>query len=54
MTRESCVEKQDLRAYLPTVSHEDVFEVFMALMSLQNLEVYAIRRLEDGDLINEE
>jgi hypothetical protein len=39
---------------LPTVSHEDVFEVFMALMSLQNLEVYAIRRLEDGDLINEE
>lgn len=38
---------------LPTASHDDVYEVATALMSLQNLTIYSIHRLEDGELINE-
>ncbi|NLN06733.1 MAG: DUF1659 domain-containing protein [Firmicutes bacterium] len=38
----------------PATSHQDVYEVFTALMGLQNYAVYAIRRLEDGELINQE
>ncbi|MCR3922748.1 MAG: DUF1659 domain-containing protein [Firmicutes bacterium] len=38
---------------LPTISHDDIHEVFTAIMSLQDLSVYVIRRLEDGDLISE-
>ncbi|NLM51562.1 MAG: DUF1659 domain-containing protein [Firmicutes bacterium] len=37
----------------PEATHEDVYEVITALMSLQSLDVYAIRRLEEGELINE-
>ena len=38
---------------LPTVSDQDVYDVMQALMGLQSLTVYSIRRLEDGELINE-
>lgn len=38
---------------LPTASDDDVYEVATALMSLQDLSIYAIRRLEDGELINQ-
>ena len=38
---------------LPTTTNEDFYEVFSALMSLQSLTVAALRRLEDGELINE-
>lgn len=38
---------------LPVTVHQDLFDVFTAVMGLQNLPVYAIRRLEDGELINQ-
>lgn len=38
---------------LPSTTNDDFHEVFTALMALQSLNVYAIRRLEDGELINE-
>jgi len=38
---------------LPTASHEDVYEVMMALMNLQNFTVYSVHRLEEGELINQ-
>ncbi|HHX73288.1 MAG TPA: DUF1659 domain-containing protein [Firmicutes bacterium] len=38
----------------PAATHQDVYDVISALMGLQNFSVYAIRRLEDGELINQE
>ncbi|HZK24278.1 MAG TPA: DUF1659 domain-containing protein [Oscillospiraceae bacterium] len=38
---------------LPAVTNDDLHEVFTALMSLQGFSIYALRRLEDGELIAE-
>ena len=48
------LESRTYGRILPTVSDQDIYDVFTALMGLQSLPVYAVRRLEDGELINQE
>lgn len=37
----------------PDTTHQDLYDVISAIMSLQILTVDAVRRLDDGELINE-
>jgi len=37
----------------PTASHQDIYDVIEGLLSLQSLPVITLRRLDDGELVNE-
>jgi hypothetical protein len=37
----------------PDTTNQDLYDVIMAILSLQDLPVHTVRRLEDGELIDE-
>lgn len=38
---------------VPDTTNQDLYDVVRAVMGLQTLQVYAIRRLEEGELISQ-